>query len=212
MPKETFYNLKEEKQRRILGAALHEIAEYGYDKASVTRIVKEAGIATGSFYQYFADLDDLFVYVGMEAGRMKAAYMQRAVDEAEGDDLESCVRAMYVGGLRFGLEHEEYFRCAQNILRVENSALYAKMLASAEKSDLAVWLYKMVSRAIANGELLDGITPELFFKLLTSINASIIEYLIAAKPNGAMTMDDLEVLYDMGVQIVLHGIQKPKEK
>jgi len=207
LPKETFFNLKTEKQQRIVHAALHEIAENGYEKASVTRIVKDADIATGSFYQYFADLDDLFVYVGMEAGRLKISYMQRAIDEAQGQDLESCIRAMYIGGLRFGLENEEYFRCAQNILRMENSALYRKMLKSAESSDLAVWMYQAVNRAVEAGEVLPGITPELLFRLLTSINATIIEYLIAKKPNREMSREDLDTLYELGVQVTLHGIQ-----
>lgn len=211
MPKETFFNLKMEKQQRIFQAALHEIAENGYDKASVTRIVKDAGIATGSFYQYFTDLEDLFVYVGLEAGRLKIAYMQRAIDEAQGQDLESCIRAMYVGGLRFGLENEEYFRCAQNILRMENSALYRKMLKSAEKSDLAVWMYQTVNRAVEVGEVLPGITPELLFQLLTSINATIIEYLIAKKPDREMSREDLDTLYELGVQVTLHGIQRTQK-
>ena len=77
MPKDTFFNLKDEKQQRILTAALQEIAASGYDKASVTRIVKDAGIATGSFYQYFEDLDDLFVYVSLEAGKLKTTYIRQ---------------------------------------------------------------------------------------------------------------------------------------
>ena len=211
MPKDTFTNLKEDKQRRIFNAALHEIAEYGYENASVTRIVKNAGIATGSFYQYFEDMEDLFVYIGMEAGRLKAVYMQRAIDEIQRQDLESCIRAMYVGGLRFGLENREYFKCAQSIMQMKDRALYQKMLAKAETSDLAVWLYQFVRRAIDNGELHEGITPELFFRLLTSINGTIIEYLVAAKPDREMSKEDLEMLCDLGVDVVLHGIGKRKQ-
>ena len=217
MPKDTFYNLKEDKQQRILQAALHEIAASGYEKASVTRIVKGAGIATGSFYQYFEDLEDLFVYIGMDAARLKTLYMQRAIDQAPDKDLESCIRAMYVGGMRFGLENEEYFRCAQYILQMKDRSLYQKMLARAETSELALWLFQFVNRAIEGGELAEGITPELFFKLLTTVNATIIEYLIAAKPNREMGKDDLETLCELGLEVILHGILKrptgkPKDK
>ncbi len=206
MPKETFVNLKEEKQQRILNAALHEIAENGYDRASVTRIVKEAGIATGSFYQYFEDMDDLFIYIALEAGRMKARYMQQALNESKARNLESVIRAMYLGGMRFGLEHEEYYKSAESLLRMKDSELYSKMLAHAEKSDLAVWLFQIVNEAIANGELNKNITPELFFRLLTSINATIIEFLIERKSGEGMDAADLETLCELGVQIVLHGI------
>ena len=209
MPKETFFNLKEDKQQRILQAALHEIAENGYDKASVTRIVKHAGIATGSFYQYFEDMDDLFMHVAMEAARLKTAYMQRAIDEIKPTNLEGIVRAMYTGGLGFGLENEDYFRCAQTILKMTDSTLYRKMLAKVESNDMATWLYQMMNRAIENGELCDGISPELLFRLLTTINATIIEYLITARPNREMQAEDLDTLYELGVHVVLHGIGKP---
>ncbi|HPJ01710.1 MAG TPA: TetR/AcrR family transcriptional regulator [Candidatus Limiplasma sp.] len=208
MPKETFLNLKEEKQQRILSAALHEIAENGYDKASVTRIVKDAGIATGSFYQYFEDLDDLFIHIALEAGRIKAAYMRKALAESKEQNLEGAIRAMYLGGMRFGLEHKEYYKAAESLMRMKDSELYHKMLAHAEKSELALWLFQIVAQAIANGELNENITPELFFRLLTGINATIIEYLIEQKPDEGMDALDLEKLCELGVQLVLHGIKR----
>ncbi|MBE0600257.1 MAG: TetR/AcrR family transcriptional regulator [Firmicutes bacterium] len=208
MPKETFLNLKEDKQQRILDAALREIAANGYDKASVTRIVKEAGIATGSFYQYFEDMDDLFIHIALEAGRLKTRYIQQALGDGKGRGLESVIRAMYLGGMRFGLEHTEYYKAAESLLRMKDSELYRKMLARAEKSDLAVWLFQIVGESIANGELNKHITPELFFRLLTSINATIIEFLIERKPGEGMNAADLETLCELGVQIVLHGISR----
>ena len=208
MPKDTFLNLKEEKKERILNAALEDIAAYGYDKASVTRIVKRAGIATGSFYQYFEDLDDLFLYIAKRAGSLKARYMQEALAEYGRDDLESCIRSMYLGGLRFGIEHEAYFKSAQSLMQLQGTPLFKRMISEAEHSDLVSWLYKIVGQAIENGEMHEGITPELFFKLLTGINSAIIEYLIAQKPSGRMTEDDLRTLCDLGVHLVLRGISR----
>lgn len=63
MPKRTFFNLPEEKRRRILDCAVDEFAEHGYDMASISRMVAAAGIAKGSFYQYFEDKEDLYGYV-----------------------------------------------------------------------------------------------------------------------------------------------------
>jgi TetR/AcrR family transcriptional regulator len=63
MPKETFYNLPEEKQSRILGSAVREFAANPYKVASISSIVRKAGIAKGSFYQYFVDKKDLYHYL-----------------------------------------------------------------------------------------------------------------------------------------------------
>jgi AcrR family transcriptional regulator len=45
MPKQTFFNLPEEKREKIFSAAVDEFAEYGLDNASTNRIVKNSGIA-----------------------------------------------------------------------------------------------------------------------------------------------------------------------
>ena len=58
MPSQTFLNLKPEKQARIYAALLTEFSAYPLAKAQVARIVKEAQIARGAFYKYFADLND----------------------------------------------------------------------------------------------------------------------------------------------------------
>lgn len=46
-------------RRRILDAALGVFNEVGYAQGSVDRIAKEAGCSRASFYQYFADKDEL---------------------------------------------------------------------------------------------------------------------------------------------------------
>ena len=63
MPKETFFNLPEEKREHITNIAIDEFATHNYAEVSISRIVARSGIAKGSFYQYFADKEDLFGYL-----------------------------------------------------------------------------------------------------------------------------------------------------
>lgn len=56
----TFERLPEEKRERILQAARAEFIRYPYEKTSINRILAEAEIPKGSFYQYFDDKADLF--------------------------------------------------------------------------------------------------------------------------------------------------------
>ena len=63
MPQQTFFNLPEEKRQQILQVAIDEFAENEYDNVSISRIVARAGIAKGSFYQYFSDKEDLYGYI-----------------------------------------------------------------------------------------------------------------------------------------------------
>lgn len=57
---DTFINLPEAKQERILNVALLEFASYGYDNASTNRIIKNLGISKGSLFKYFASKLDLY--------------------------------------------------------------------------------------------------------------------------------------------------------
>lgn len=59
MIKPTFYNLPEEKRRRITAAIISEFSESADEKVSINRIIRRADISRGSFYQYFEDKVDL---------------------------------------------------------------------------------------------------------------------------------------------------------
>ncbi len=62
MPSQTFFNLPKEKRDTLIKIALNEFSANEYNSASVSRIVKETGIAKGSFYQYFQDKKDLYLF------------------------------------------------------------------------------------------------------------------------------------------------------
>lgn len=71
MPKDTFFNLTEEKRQKIIAAAIHQFAELNYSNVTIDGIVKDAGIPKGSFYQYFENKDDLYIYLFTDLGDTK---------------------------------------------------------------------------------------------------------------------------------------------
>ena len=77
MVHQTFYRLPDEKKERILQSAHREFTQHPYEKSSINRILNDAKIPKGSFYQYFDDKSDLFylcifsVYEKIVAVRMR---------------------------------------------------------------------------------------------------------------------------------------------
>lgn len=63
MPTSTFFNLTEEKKKKIIEAAKKEFLEHSFYDASINRIIKDAGISRGAFYMYFQNKEDIFVYI-----------------------------------------------------------------------------------------------------------------------------------------------------
>jgi TetR/AcrR family transcriptional regulator len=58
-----FLNLDQEKQDRIINAAIREFAQKGYENASTNEIVKEAGISKGLLFHYFKNKKQLYFYL-----------------------------------------------------------------------------------------------------------------------------------------------------
>jgi len=63
MPTPTFFRLPGEKRERLICAAWREFSSVRFSEASIARILRDAQIPRGSFYQYFADKDDLFTHL-----------------------------------------------------------------------------------------------------------------------------------------------------
>ncbi|MED2971041.1 MULTISPECIES: TetR/AcrR family transcriptional regulator [unclassified Fictibacillus] len=58
-----FYNLEDEKQIKILNAAIKVYVQKGYDNASTNEIVKEAGISKGLLFHYFKNKKTLYLFL-----------------------------------------------------------------------------------------------------------------------------------------------------
>lgn len=77
MVHQTFLNLPEEKRERILNSAVDEFVRLPYERTSINRIVENAGIPKGSFYQYFDSKDDLYGYCILSIYRQVARVRQQ---------------------------------------------------------------------------------------------------------------------------------------
>ncbi|MBS3811488.1 MAG: TetR/AcrR family transcriptional regulator [Halanaerobiales bacterium] len=63
MPKELFFNINQNKRKKIMQSALKEFSNRIYTEASINKIVQNANISRGSFYQYFEDKQDIYFYI-----------------------------------------------------------------------------------------------------------------------------------------------------
>lgn len=66
MPKQTYYNLTNDKRDRIFNAGVLEFSYHDLFDASVNTIVRIANISKGSFYQYFEDKEEFYWFVVTE--------------------------------------------------------------------------------------------------------------------------------------------------
>ncbi len=85
---EKFFNLKKEKQDRIINAVLKVIALHGYEHASTEDIVREAGISKGLLFHYFESKKGMLEFVYEYSTRYALLELKSAIREPSGDFFE----------------------------------------------------------------------------------------------------------------------------
>src|SRR5690606_9246448 len=85
MPKITFFNLPDDKKQTLIKAAKKEFSSVPLFDASISNIIKSAGISRGSFYQYFEDKEDAFFFLLGEFAKEKKAVFLTMLEVNKGD-------------------------------------------------------------------------------------------------------------------------------
>ena len=91
MPKQTFYNLSEEKKQTLIKAATKEFSRVPLFEASIANIIKDARIPRGSFYQYFEDKEDVYFFLLDEYSKRYNARLISLLEKNQGDLIETFV-------------------------------------------------------------------------------------------------------------------------
>ncbi len=82
---EKFFDLKKEKQDRMINAALKVFAENGYGHASTDEIVREAGISKGLLFHYFISKLGLYSFTYDYSVRYMMLELMSGVSKDETD-------------------------------------------------------------------------------------------------------------------------------
>lgn len=92
MPKTTFFNLNEEKKKKIEKALTNEFGRVSIDKVSISRIVEEAKIPRGSFYQYFENKEDAVNYIVEKYIKLEHEKIYQFLIETNGDIFAASIK------------------------------------------------------------------------------------------------------------------------
>jgi AcrR family transcriptional regulator len=123
MPKQTFFNLPEDKRLNLIQAAEKEFSQVPLMKASVANIIKLAGIPRGSFYQYFENIEDLYTYLLDQETEKRKEYFIALLKKHNGDIIET-VTEMYEDFLVEMPDEEEHAFLKNGILNITNKDGY----------------------------------------------------------------------------------------
>jgi AcrR family transcriptional regulator len=185
MPKQTFLNLPREKRETIMNAAVEEFAEYGLENASTNRIVKNSGIAKGSFYQYFEDKQDVFMHLLDVVEQQEMEFFKDRHPPSTNLDTFHYFRWMLKTGMEFGLSHPRMVQAAWRVLLGEG-LYYGKSFDQYRQKTKQV-LTTMIKAAIERGEVDPSVDVELAVMVMETWSNAITTYVL----NEGMKQKDI---------------------
>lgn len=177
MPKATFLQLPSEKRERFVTAALDEFALHDYRTASLSRIVRAAGVAKGSVYQYFDGKQDLYLHLVTLAAERKFGYIDGSLPAEVGGFFER-FRLTVFHGARFDFTHPRLAGLLYNVT-YEPSVPETRAVSAQLKAASYRYLRGLVDAGIRAGDLRADLDVDLAVFALYQLSVALRDELSA---------------------------------
>ncbi|UOQ92121.1 TetR/AcrR family transcriptional regulator [Halobacillus shinanisalinarum] len=160
---ETFKNLDDNKQKRVLTAALKEFGENGFEQASTNRMVKGAGIGKGMLFYYFKNKKELYQYLIDYSLDFTINEYINLIDTAEPDFIERLLQASRIK-MKAYTENPALFNFLGTLLLTDESEIPAALKVRIEELQKLGYskLYENIDRRLFR----DDVDVEKAFQLI----------------------------------------------
>ncbi len=198
---QTFKNLNIDKKQKIIDAAIEEYARTVPEHVNIQNIIKQAGIPRGSFYQYFNNKEDLYIYIINYISDEKQLYFKEnhlIIDQP----FMSYIEQIYVLGYAFMISHPLLQIAGKNMM---SSNYYLKFDIFKNAKQMAFDFY--LSKIIEDQEK-DLINPKIDPKLLTTL---VVNFMDVQKYNEyyeqGISIDEFKHMMKEIIMILKKGIK-----
>ena len=200
MPKQTFFNLKEEKKEKIEKALIKEFSNNTFEKASISNIIAEANIPRGSFYQYFEDKEDAIYYIINKYLEKEKNRIYQYLLKNKGDIFETAIN-IYEDNAKITEknENEELFKNILQELKKNNINVFDehKKILKSQKT-----IEKMINKTELNIENEEDLQD--FLRILNVIIRAISMEVVLKK----LTVEEGKQRIIREIEILKKGMKK----
>lgn len=185
----------EDKKSALLQAALKLFTERGFHGTSTAQISKEAGVATGTLFNYFPTKEDL----------INALYfdVKGKLSRSMGKDLETQstfhdkLKKIWYNMTEWGINNPEDFLFVGQFCSSPYITSYTREIVSKEY----VFLFDLVKEGISDGDIRDY-SVELVASMFYQSSRTVVNLILESKPPNKD-----EVIED-GFQVIWEGLAK----
>lgn len=200
MPKQTFFNLKEEKKEKIEKALIKEFSNNTFEKASISNIIAEANIPRGSFYQYFEDKEDAIYYIINKYLEKEKNRIYQYLLKNKGDIFETAINIYEdTAKITEKNENEELFKNILQELKKNNINVFDehKKILKSQKT-----IEKMINKTELNIENEEDLQD--FLRILNVIIRAITMEVVLKK----LTVEEGKQRLIREIEILKKGMKK----
>lgn len=194
-----FFDLKKEKQDRMINGALKVFAQQGYRHASTDDIVREAGISKGLLFHYFGSKLGVYTFVYDYSVRYMTLELSSCVDNKckELFALMKQVETAHMHAMR-GYPYMQQF-----LARSMTEDVSEVLLAIEEKKDLLTDTYDYIWSRVDYSPLPENVNGEMLRKMMDfSIKGLMAERLQNDSFQPEMMYEEVTAYLDMMKRIV----------
>ncbi len=179
MPFPRFHKLAPEKRERLLDVAAQEFARYGFEDASLNRILEGAQISKGAAYYYFEDKVDLFFTVVQYCNeRLKLIDLEFDLAALTAETFWPTFAELHRQPLLRSFEQPWLFAAIRAAGRLSPTTLEREPLATLAKQ-IVNWVMAIVKRGQELDVVRTDLPDELIFAWLQALDDASDSWLIA---------------------------------
>lgn len=219
MPSQTFFNLPRQKQETLIEIALDEFSSFDYNSASISRIVKKAGIAKGSFYQYFRDKKELYLYLLDLVSEAKLAHMKQTPLPKAEMDFYAYLSWLFEQSINFEQLNPVFSQLSYRAF-YGNSSVQDQEIDEIKQTS-AKFIRQLVIQGVEAGDINSDLDLDLVvFVVDTLINAfnsylpqklGIANDILAEKGSSSLDLELAKKTFDRLIKIVKFGLNNKSE-
>ena len=207
MPKTTFYNLSAQRRARIEEAAIDEFAKGGLKTAVLNTIVANAGIAKGSFYQYFEDLEDLYHHVLVLVNKRKTELVNSLETPGSIMDTFGYLRWLIQLSVVFMLREPRLAKIEQHNF-IDHPIIKSVDPETGERVSGDGRFHALLTQGILHDDLATWVDTDMAAYMLNLIANLIAPYLIdrIGEKVGPLADGTVSIVYDPLVQALFDNL------
>jgi AcrR family transcriptional regulator len=214
MPKDIFFNLPNEKREKILDLAITEFSKYPYDVASISNIIRDAGISKGSFYNYFKNKKDLYKFLVELTSEEKRNSLSELPAPEPNAQLFDYLRWQLLSAVYFEIKKPRLAKIAFRAFIEEIP--FPEMTGELRRRGTTQFFKQLITQGLLHGDVAPGVDPDMAAFVLESLYYQFGKYLIQRleltekdfKDDHFYTSEKVQQLLDNLMEIVELGMKR----